>query len=301
MTAKITLTWDNGSSEHVDQIVYRSAETFTVDNLPPALARVGRNVREYIDTDIVTGNVYFYAVASENASGEVLLSSVIPVTAEVSTGDPHWDNVVSLLHFDGDLTDEVGRVWANVNSSFETANPLMGTGSLKLSGAANSGISTSSIITDSSAPYTIEATISRDSSTTGGIISQAANARCGEQGLHITAEGKLVFSNGGRGCPWKIGGVASTSSLPIGEPIHVALTYDGEINRLFLNGILEGSAISIGGWVNTGTQFLIGNLRVPSFGVVLPFGGLIDEVRITVGVARYTENFTPPTEPFPNF
>ena len=81
MTAKITLMWDNDSIDHVDQIVYKSMETFTVDNLPPILARVGLDSREYIDTDIVTGTIYYYAIASEKDDGDILLSSVITATA----------------------------------------------------------------------------------------------------------------------------------------------------------------------------------------------------------------------------
>jgi hypothetical protein len=30
-------------------------------------------------------------------------------------------------------------------------------------------------------------------------------------------------------------------------------------------------------------------------------GIFMDEVRVTMGVARYTSNFSPPTEPFPDF
>ena len=35
----------------------------------------------------------------------------VPVEVQIQALDPHWDKVVSLLHFDGDLTDETGRVW----------------------------------------------------------------------------------------------------------------------------------------------------------------------------------------------
>jgi len=86
----------------------------------------------------------------------------------------------------------------------------------------------------------------------------------------------------------------STETVPVGVLTHVALMRQGNQMLMSIGGNVEvvGSvgAISLGG----STPFTVGRYlnktRV----------GLQDELRITKGVARYTENFTPPTEPFPN-
>ena len=49
-----------------------------------------------------------------------LLSEVCTYTLEQgSIGDPHWDKVVALLHFDGDVTDAKGLVsWSAQNTTY---------------------------------------------------------------------------------------------------------------------------------------------------------------------------------------
>ena len=81
-------------------------------------------------------------------------------------------------------------------------------------------------------------------------------------------------------------------SLSSGTWFHLAITRSSGVCRCFVNGIKRGSDITntnnLGG--NVATQ--IGNWYTsPSY----PFNGYLDDFRITMGYARYTSNFTPPT------
>jgi len=76
---------------------------------------------------------------------------------------------------------------------------------------------------------------------------------------------------------------------------HVAYTRNGSTLTRYINGTANGTAT----WSAnlTGSSFLIGGSTAGNVGYLT---GNIDDFRITVGVARYTANFTPPTAAFPN-
>jgi hypothetical protein len=78
---------------------------------------------------------------------------------------------------------------------------------------------------------------------------------------------------------------------------HVAVSRASGQSRFFIDGVLEGSAVS-----NT-TSFVVNNsligTRDQSTGST-NFNGYIDDLRITKGVARYTAAFTPPDRAFPD-
>ena len=78
---------------------------------------------------------------------------------------------------------------------------------------------------------------------------------------------------------------------------HVAVTRSGNTWRLFLNGTVEDTITNSTDIVDGGADGLtVGALAGGiSGGPYNYMDGYIDDVRVTVGHARYTSNFTPPT------
>lgn len=119
--------------------------------------------------------------------------------------------------------------------------------------------------------------------------------------------GKLVFeisTDGGNGTASKIQEI--TWNPRIGQWYHVAVCRDGGVNRLFIDGKQRGV-----NQPDSNDYFLPTSDRAdPTIGAqqgtsefsaeeAKTMLGFFDEVRWTVGVARYTANFTPPTTEFP--
>ena len=93
---------------------------------------------------------------------------------------------------------------------------------------------------------------------------------------------------------------SSAGAITTGTWYHVALSRSGSSNKLFINGTQSGSTFT------STTALLCDNNRpaIGSAGTTLgasPFNGYIDDLRITKGYARYTSNFSVPTEAFPTY
>jgi len=72
---------------------------------------------------------------------------------------------------------------------------------------------------------------------------------------------------------------------------HVAMTYDGTNTTLWINGVNAGSVSETGG--HSSADVTIGYYAATS---TSSFRGYVEDFRWTQGVARYTANFTPPTD-----
>jgi hypothetical protein len=77
---------------------------------------------------------------------------------------------------------------------------------------------------------------------------------------------------------------------------HVALVRNSSSLTLYVSGVAQGASISDG--VNYGGNGVNVGLY---YGSGFTFNGYVNDFRVTIGVARYTSNFTPPTGPFPTF
>jgi len=124
-----------------------------------------------------------------------------------------------------------------------------------------------------------------------------------EHGANVNA-GSTAFSTGfavradNAGTSWNIN-VAGTSltagTIVTNQWTHLAVSREGSIFKFFLDGVLQGF----------GTNSNIVNPSQLNCNIGSrpdgdrPFVGYLSNLRITKGVARYTENFDVPTAPFP--
>jgi hypothetical protein len=119
--------------------------------------------------------------------------------------------------------------------------------------------------------------------TTGIYIGFGANGSGG------SLNGGLVANVGGT----IIG--SSTAVLSTGVWYHVALTRSSGTARLFLNGNIHASATATANL--TGQNICVGGYYSTSY----LYNGFINDLRITRGIARYVQPFTPPTQAFQTY
>lgn len=89
--------------------------------------------------------------------------------------------------------------------------------------------------------------------------------------------------------------ITRTTTNSAGVWMHWALTRSGTNLRLFKDGVQLGATVTNSsnivptGPVQIGADQIDGNVQLQ---------GWVDEVRISKGIARWTANFTPPTQPY---
>jgi len=94
---------------------------------------------------------------------------------------------------------------------------------------------------------------------------------------------------------WEVA-ILGTTILQINKWYHIAVTRSGSTFQMFINGILQNSATWAGTIYINSANLTVGANSTSTY----YFNGAIDDLRITKGVARYTEAFTPPTAPLPH-
>jgi len=95
------------------------------------------------------------------------------------------------------------------------------------------------------------------------------------------------------GSPFTITG---TTSINTSAWFHIAFVRTGNSIKLFINGTQEGGTVAISGSINNSTS-LFGVGCTGSAGTSSNYG-YMDEFRFSVGVSRWTSNFTPPASAY---
>ena len=217
--------------------------------------------------------------------------------------DANFSQVSLLLHCDG-ANGSTAVVDSSLNAHVTTAggNTAISTTKSKFGGASLfTGSTTGSMLTvPASAAFdfgtgdmTIEmflasttvgdytTVISRDYTANGWVILSGAT-QLGGLAVWTQSTGMLMANN--------------TTLSTDGNWHHLAWTRQGNTHRLFLDGAQVATATSAVSLGASGKPLIIGDDAVQG---PRRTNGHIDELRITKGLARYTANFTPPSEPFP--
>jgi len=225
-----------------------------------------------------------------------------------SGGDPLFASVLVLLHGDGadastTLTDNSANAYpftAAGNAQIDTAQYVFGGASMLFDGTGDwwRADSAPTAMRFGTGAFCIEGW-SRPGAVGAnmGMLSTAADGGSAETTDHSwymfqTSANKIAFTT------WNAVRLTSTSSVSSGTWVHFAVSFDGTTYRIFINGTQEATYTTLLDF-NLNYNLYIGSTGFSSG--MASFNGHLDDIRITKGAARYTGNFSVPTEAYPNF
>ena len=205
--------------------------------------------------------------------------------------DPYWAYVRTLLHFNGNTTDE-----STSNVTYGNANGASINGSLQLDGSgcldtrsdSNARCSgASSALALGTSNFCIEVWF-KDSpeieNSSGIFLTQGATSQTIR--LYTAGNGILTAdaSGGGPG--------AGVVGFSMGAWVHAAITRNGNNFTLWVNGAvgLTWTNSTFNGGSGATTLWIASHSSADS-----GFTGLLDSFRVTIGVPRYTAPFVPMT------
>ena len=279
------------------------ADVADVD-LPTPIA-TGLKTMHYVDASVIKGLVYYYKVRVWRGGVSVMSGEI----SAIADRDMYWGNVVSLIHFDDNLNDEKGILNYSIVGSVSYSGTAKFGKSLNLADRTGMLVVNNPAVRLGGSDYTIECFINAKSSTmevvNPAIFSISNNSSSGDQELifGIKDDDKKLFFRVYDNGAYILNDIRSSTTISFNAWTHVAIVRSGVNHYIFADGVLSASfstpnnyalldksvELIIGGLMGSGDRTRWGR-----------FDGYIDEFRFTKGIARYTENFTPPTKPFLN-
>ena len=207
------------------------------------------------------------------------------VTEQKATGDIHWDDTVLLIHGnDGTIADEKTHTITNTSVSSTTTQAMNAGGSSMEFNQTNSLSIQHADYVLGTGDFTVEFWIYRDqlSQVYGSFFSNGYYGSYG--GFNIRQSGGAEQIEVVTG--WSNVVLSPTISTPLNEWIHIALTRETGLMRIFING-------QFGGSIAASDNYTHDTLYVGTDGSYYASFSNIVDLRVTK-VCRYNAPFTPP-------
>ena len=223
-----------------------------------------------------------------------------------TVGDVHFPNVKLLMPFNGsngatstsDLSNKNNSSSFSADAQISTAQSKFGGSSLAFDGTGDKITIGDSYWNDaiSTGDFTIEYWLRINvQSTSQRTITNYSGSTNG-WGMYYSSSNYLDFFWRHSSSWYYLNneGGGTKSAIPNDTWTHVAVTRSDDTWRLFLNGTAENTRTSLAHTIVTSSQNQLTLGCRPDTGTQY-LNGYIDDLRITVGEARYTSNFTAPT------
>lgn len=218
---------------------------------------------------------------------------------------------ISLLHFNGtassttftdDAAGDSNTYNANGNAWVDTADKVFGTGSLKLDGTANTYLNTSTSsqkwALNATSTWTVDFWVKRNGDQAyyySYLISHLIVTGWGFNWGYPATDRRISLLNAQDG----VNAVNTVVPIPNMTWTHIATVNDASTNNIymFMDGVLKQQASSTSAitWGDVNSPLYIGTQRDYLDRLTT---GWFDEFRFSKGIARWTANFTPPTEEY---
>lgn len=232
-------------------------------------------------------------------------------STSADTGDTHYEQVSILLHFDGtdgstsfvDSSPRVKTPTAHGSAIISTDYSKFGSGALRLNGTGYVSVPASNDFKFGAGDFSVELSCKPDASSLTG--DKFLLAQQSSDGVWSTANSgiELYLNNGVLRARFHYGG--SAVSLGAVTPLQstgfheIYIGRSGDILYIGVDGVLNSTSIGTTTLNDVDVPLVIGRLGDVNSSQFY-FSGRIDELRITKGVARHTENYVPSTEPYPD-
>jgi hypothetical protein len=214
--------------------------------------------------------------------------------------DLYFSGVSLLMHMDGSNgsttfvdSSNTPKAITSTSATITTANFLFGTGSASFSGSGYLTVPYSSSMDMGTGDFTIEYFV-RPSSVSAQVVVLSIGGYPNGMETYFGG-GAVCFAAKAGSSAWA--GFDANVDCAINTWTHCAFVRETGVVKIYVNGIFAGSSSSHSGSISSNSNPTWIGSRQSQLGM----SGLLDELRITKGVARYTADFTPPAVPFSDF
>ncbi len=217
--------------------------------------------------------------------------------------DPYVDNVVLALPFDQDGLGNWFFDYSKIHQAIQAVGDCSlsatqvkyGDKSAFLSAASDYFQILSATVAITNQDFTVDGwfyltslSVSRGLFFNGAHPAQASDFISGQ----IRTDGLVRFWSAGSVGTWDV--ATATGAVTINTWTHIAFNRSGSTLTIFINGISVATGTKSAGTTATGNYFRIGHAIEYGTNSIIGIIGYVDDFRVTLGVARYSTDFTPP-------